>query len=261
MFYHIGGSRIALPGLLLASLLLNTILLLKPPAAASRSGTSKTPNSQVKQRSAAVHGSTRDLSRCRLQLRLQQLRANHQTRQLLAAARPSPAPSVGDGEPAVDDEDPRGSGFAAQRDMLCALGVEELRRNWKHGKDLIHDNLARDLGSRRAQSRDMNRTVNAFGDTLHLSSLQRSQLEKRYGPLRNRRVDAALEALRSDPPDYLAAFDEALDLYQDTDELVDQMYGTQAVESVRTTELRRRTRVLAVLASLADVSWDRSIEW
>lgn len=255
MLSHIGSTRIALPGLLLVSLVLNGFLLLRAPASATQSDVAG--NQRSKAASAYRAGA---LDQCQRQLHIHRLRAVHLTRKQLAALQHLSVDPAND-EALNDEPPPDDSSFDSQQQMLCSLGLEELRRNWELGSDLIHNNLTRDLASPDAQAADLNRTLTGLGDALNLSGAQLSQLEKRYVPLRSRRVQTALVALESDPPDYLAAFDEALDLYQDTDSMVRDLYGDSAVDKVRGAELRRRTHVLAVLASLADVSWDSSIEW
>jgi len=257
---HIGGTRIALPGLLLASLVLNGFLLLRAPASASHIDAQGDQSRGAKSRVSTANAQPSALAQCREQIRLQKLRVVHLTRDQLAALRQEPGPPADEVEE-PEKAAPRDSSFGAQQETLCTLALEELRRNWESGRDLIHDNLSRDLASSDAQAADLNRTLTGFGDALNLSQLELSKLEKRYVPLRSRRVRTALDALETDPPDYLAAFDEALDLYHDTDALVEDLYGSGAVDKVRSTELRRRTHVLAVLASLADVGWDSSIEW
>ncbi len=253
------GYRIALPALLFASLVLNGVLLLRDPASSAER--SKRPGKQrvaaLASQSAAV--TERQLLQCRHRLQVQLLRTAHLTRAQLTALHKPPENPV-DEDPAIAAP-PARADFTAQQQMLCTLGLESLRRHWGQGKEVIHANLTRDLASTEAQTSDLDRALKTFGTALNLSGRELGQLEKRYVGLRSKRVGAALTALDADPPDYLAAFDEALDLYQDTDLLVENLYGTQAVDKVRGADLRRRTMVLAVLASLADVEWDRSIEW
>lgn len=107
----------------------------------------------------------------------------------------------------------------------------------------------------------MRQEVKRFGDALDLTPADRDRLETHYRPLRKKRIDEALVALGSQPPDYVAVRRAAAALFVDQDRLVKELFGSDAVGRLRQAELRSRTVVLALVAAQAGLDWKHSIAW
>jgi hypothetical protein len=149
----------------------------------------------------------------------------------------------------------------AQRSALCRFGFEELRRDWKNRQAQTVDGLIKSLSDRDKQAKDLQNEVDRFAGALDLSAADRERLATHYGPLRNRRIAAVLQALDRQPPDHRAVFDQARGLVADQDRLIRELFGSDKVAPFRAAELRSRTIILAILATHADLPWDDTIAW
>ena len=154
-----------------------------------------------------------------------------------------------------------GPDIEAQRKVLCEVARDSLRREWTRKRADLTASLIKSLSDTEQMKQDLGREVDRFGDALELTPEDRERLRTHYGRLRETRFTNALAALRRDPPDHRAVFDEAVRLFTDQDRLVKELFGSASVPRLRTKELRSRTVVLALLASQAGLPWDDTIHW
>ncbi len=242
-----------LPSLLVISGVLNAVLLLRSvPEARQRAAKKRatqaprTPAPTTRVAPPKRPTLRQQLRLCRLQswrLVMQQARRSRNT---------APPPSA----PAPD-----ATGYAAQREALCRMGLKQLRHNWVAGRDSITQSLRRDLADPAHTARDVERFAEHLGSTLGLSQAQQRELAQAYGPLREARLTNAVSSLRRDPPDYAAVLDEAFALFEDEDQLVRKRFGGARLAQARASQLESRTAVIAILAALADLPWDKRLKW
>ncbi len=103
------------------------------------------------------------------------------------------------------------------------------------------------------------RDAEKLGAEIGLDPAAQKALTDAYLPLRQARIADAAAAMQSEPPDYGAVLDAAHGLLSDEDALVGRMYGDDAQQKMQASELRGRTSLLAILATLAGRSWDEAV--
>lgn len=177
----------------------------------------------------------------------------------LGALRPGPPPPAP--EPGPTGIDPAEDETARRRAALCAVAQEHLRQHWETQRPSLLAALRRSTSDPDVLAANLRQMVTTFGTDLGLGEADREALGRAYAPLRQARIAAVSEALAADPPDALTALNEALELYAQEDDLVRQRHGAAAAERWRSTQLKVRTVILSILASLAGIPWEESTTW
>lgn len=240
-------------GLALAlSIGLNVWLLVRPGRSATRHHRKTDP--------AAPHDSRcrADLARCRRQTWDLVLRLTGRT-----SARTGRSQADGTDRTAAEPPLPAGPDVdvEAQQKALCDIARSDLYRRWRSRRTKAASDLIRSLRNREKQEKDLVKEVDEFAKVLDLSRSDRDRLLTDYRTIRSNRIDSALDALRKDPPDHLAVFEEAMDLFADEDRLVRRLFGPGAEQKLRLSQLRKRTVIMALLAAHAGLPWDDGITW
>lgn len=149
----------------------------------------------------------------------------------------------------------------AQREALCQVAREHLRRDWARQRDKLTASLKRSLSDPDETEKDARQIAERFGRALGLGEAERETLERRYAAVRGQWIGQILQALGQEPPDLAAVFDAAHGLFADEDRLIRELFGEAAVETIRDAERRSRTVVMALAATLADMPWDDRLRW
>jgi hypothetical protein len=237
---------------LVLSIGLNVWLLVKP----GRSATRETGRID---RAAPHDGRCRaDLARCRRQTWDLVLRLTGRTPERTGRLQPDRTDRAG-----AEPESPAGPDidFEAQQKALCKIAREDLYRRWRSRRGKAASDLIRSLRDREKQEKDLVKDVDEFAKILDLSASERDRLLDEYRTVRSNRFESALDALRKDPPDHLAVFEEAMDLFADEDRLVRRLFGPKAEQKLRLSQLKKRTVIMALLAAHAGLPWDDGITW
>ncbi len=145
-------------------------------------------------------------------------------------------------------------------DVLCSIAREHLHRHWSERRAELTDSLRRSLADVEEQDEAAQREATGFAAVLELSERDREALVEGHTQQRRARVGEALAALRAEPSDYDALYRAGRGLFADEDALVERIAGSRALPRLRASQLERRTAILALLATYADIPWDRAIE-
>jgi hypothetical protein len=201
-----------------------------------------------------------DLARCRRKTWDLVLRLTGRARAGTRRSQPN-----GPERPEAEPEPPAGPDtdvdFQAQQKALCEIAREDLYRRWRSRRGKAASDLIRSLRNREKQEKDLVKDANEFAKVLDLSPSDRDRLLDEYRTVRRNRFEAALDALKKDPPDHLAVFEEAMDLFADEDRLVRRLFGPKAEQKLRRSQLKKRTVIMALLAAHAGLPWDDGITW
>ena len=147
-----------------------------------------------------------------------------------------------------------------QTAVLCKIAADSLRDRWERDREPITRGIRRSLADPQWREREWRNQSAEYGRVLELDDSDAATLADRYRPVRAKRVDEANAALARDPPDHRAVYEAARRLYADEDALVEEMFGPIALERFRASQLEKRTSILALLATQADMAWT-DINW
>jgi hypothetical protein len=148
-----------------------------------------------------------------------------------------------------------------QRRALCDVAEDDLRRQWQGKREEVTKGLRRDLRDAQKQRAEAADEGTKLASAMGLDPAAQRAFLDAYTPLRQARIAAAADAVDADPPDYAALFEAARGLYADEDALAARLYGEDARQRLRASEIRGRTTILAIAATFADLPWDDSIAW
>lgn len=239
-------------GALFLSVGLNAYLLLRPPAV---SGPQTCPAAKLA-RAPGTRGAPPEdgcqarLRRCR-QEEVSQLvkiiRAGGGVRQGVGSQRGKP------GAAAVDSE--------LQQSVLCDITRRHQRERWFRKRHGIARSLVPSLKDRPKQQRELERDVKRFAGVLGWSEDQQVRFQQSYEQVRRERVTSALAALKRKPVAFGELLVQLRGLYSDEDRLVRELFGQQAADQLRASQLEKRTLIVALAAAMARVPWDHSISW
>jgi hypothetical protein len=145
--------------------------------------------------------------------------------------------------------------------MLCEIASRTAREQWLNKKEAITTSLLSSLKNVQEQEKNIRTSVEKFALVLGLGEDERTLLEERYRELRLARIEKVLNAIGQNPPDYNSVFQQAIGLFSDEDTLFEDLFGAKASDRIRAAELEGRTAILAIIASLAEISWDKVVGW
>jgi hypothetical protein len=225
--------------LLIASAALNVTLLLRRPAPAPASASAPAPDPS--RRDPAPPPPSPSSARPPI---------------AFGAVAPTRAPAAAPPRPSLAEVGP-----AEQRDALCEIARDQLRRRWLDERDRITRSLMDSLRDPAGQEADTQKDLERFSSLLDLRPPARDAFADRYRRARTARVDVALAALDRAPPDYGAVLGAARGLFSDEDRLAREFGGDNGAQLIRAAELDSRTTFLALLGAFAGTPWDSSITW
>jgi len=145
--------------------------------------------------------------------------------------------------------------------MLCEIARRTARERWLDQREKITASLITSLKDLKEQERNVRTDAKKFASILGLSDNERIGLEKQYREIRLERMQRVLDAIQQEPPDYQIVFQQARGLFSDEDNLLENLFGPQARDRIRTAELEGRTAILAIIASFAGMSWEQVVGW
>ena len=183
-------------------------------------------------------------------------RASNPLLQILRSAERAPRPIPPRAVRMVSEVDAE-----TQHAVLCDTATRKLREQWTAKKDEITRGLRSSLADTDEQERNVRSNAKKIADLLDLDPAEREQFERRYREVRLVVVQKAKAALERDPPDYEACLRHARELFAGEEQLAEEMLGPQGRTRLRAADLEARTVVLSILASLAELPFERALGW
>lgn len=147
-----------------------------------------------------------------------------------------------------------------QDDALNFIAREQLREAWLQKREGIEDYFRRSL-SPEARDDWLARNTGRLSDVLELDDAGRAEAAERLKEKISPRFDVVWEALSKAPVDHAALLEQARAMFAEEDAIAFALGGQQARDTLRTASLERRTRTLALLATLAGQPWERAVGW
>lgn len=247
---------------LAASLGLNGYLLAqdppkppKPPVCEAAPAPAPAP---VATAAPAETGETGDLSACRADLaKCNEARWSMAMRAIAGAPAASAAPAA----PASDAGPLLPADAAQQAEALSQMSRDLLRAYLRMSRDVTLPALVNDLRDPARVAALTKVDGEALAKSAGVSGPDRARMEHEYATMRTARIAAAREAFDRNPPDYAAAVDVTKKLFADEDALVTKYSGDAARERWRSLSIKKRTALVATLASFGDQPWDGSLAW
>jgi hypothetical protein len=148
-----------------------------------------------------------------------------------------------------------------QQDMLSQVAREKLRDEWKRQEASILKGLRSSLPDAAKQHDDAQREGHKLATEAGLDAATADRFAAAYEAQRLQRMNALLQAITPDPPDWSTAIEQARGLFADEDALMAQLGGDDAKKRLRTAQAEGRTVILAIGASLADAPWEQTVHW
>jgi hypothetical protein len=145
--------------------------------------------------------------------------------------------------------------------MLSQVAREKLRDEWKRQEASILNGLRSTLPDPAKQHDDAQREGHKLATEAGLDAATADRFVAAYEAQRLQRLNALLQAITPDPPDWNAAIEQARDLFADEDALMAQLGGDDAKKRLRTAQAEGRTVILAIGASLAGAPWEQTVHW
>lgn len=143
--------------------------------------------------------------------------------------------------------------------FLCELARDQARAMWKEKEAPMLFALRSSLANPEMQEKDVETAVERFGDSMDLGGADREELSTRYRDIRLKAVEQIRERITADPPDYEGIIKESRALFEEEDRIAGELFGDEAVEKLRNSELESRTTILTIAASLGDLPWDENV--
>jgi len=158
-----------------------------------------------------------------------------------------------------DDEESAAldSDFAAQNAELCDITAVEARKGWNSRRDSIVDSLSR-VGTETWIDEHISDKLSAHERHYDLDAADREALEEGYVALWYQHEE--VQQLIADE-DWVGLIDSARDYWRDEDQLVTDLLGAERAATHRAADLRGRTSIMAIFATLGDLPWGQSIAW
>jgi len=146
-----------------------------------------------------------------------------------------------------------------QQEVLSQVAREHLSRQWLDKKADIIRAVRNDIDDPERRLQSAVRDGEEIASILDLDSAETSSLIEDYRRLRAPRVERIREAFDDD--DLLAASREVRELFAEEDAMAEARRPGSGAQRLRMAYLEKRTAILAILATLADVPWDDAITW
>jgi len=150
---------------------------------------------------------------------------------------------------------------ALEREALSNIALQNLRHQWEQQRDSLIGLVKSGIRDPADRADNFKQDLNELAVTLNLDASQQAAFAERTGPLRDARLDAAADQLELPSPDFAKILDAVHGLYADEDGVVRSMYGPDAADLFRATQLEKRTAILALFAMFANQPWDEHLTW
>jgi hypothetical protein len=153
-----------------------------------------------------------------------------------------------------------GSDFEQQQKALCEMALDGLRAQWRRDADALVAAIE-PVGTGPWIEDWMAKKLRLEDEMFDLTPQDRSALENGYRTLWSEHGPKIQELLQEPEVDAAALVAEVRSAWQQEDDLLEGLLGPDALEQYRVSELRPRTTILAILATLAGLPFDRSLAW
>jgi hypothetical protein len=152
------------------------------------------------------------------------------------------------------------SDFERQQRALCQAMEDVFRAQVQANQDVVQQTLA-PVGTAGWVDDWLEHKLKAEGDMFNLTAENRAALEEGYRTLWGN-DGAKLQSLLGQPTvDYQAAMSTVRDMWQGEDALLARVVGQDGLNRYRVSELTNRTLMMATLAAMAGLPWDRGVAW
>lgn len=203
-------------------------------------------------------GDTGDVAACKAELaKCNEARWGMALRAIAGA----PAASAAPPSPATDAGPLLPADATQQAEALTQMSRDLLRAYLRMSRDVTLPVLVNDLRDPARVAALTKVDGEALAKSAGVSGPDRARMEHEYATMRTARIAAAREAFERNPPDYAAAVDVTKKLFADEDALMAKYSGDGARERWRSLSIKKRTALIATLASFGDQPWDGSLAW
>lgn len=179
----------------------------------------------------------------------------------LRAIAGAPAASAAPAAPPSDAGPLLPADAAQQAEALTQMSRDLLRAYLRMSRDVTLPVLVNELRDPARVAALTKVDGEALAKSAGVSGPERARMEHEYATMRTARIAAAREAFDRNPPDYAAVVDVTKKLFADEDALVAKYSGDAARERWRSLSIKKRTALVATLASFGDQPWDGSLAW
>ncbi len=150
-------------------------------------------------------------------------------------------------------------GAELEQSVLDYLAREHLREHWEKRRAGI-EKWFRSLLQPEEQEKWIHKRVERFTSILDANDQQRDLFAAEYRAMVRPQLETVGSALNVDPVDYTVLTEQTRQLFANEDSLVAKIFGEQAREKFRASQVEARTRLLAIFATYSNEAWE-SIEW
>jgi hypothetical protein len=155
---------------------------------------------------------------------------------------------------------PEPTGPEAQRRVRCDIAEQQAREHWTaHRADILAS--IRDIGKPAWIEGEVRKTTTQLGKELGLSSREETRVASEYAALWAKQGAIFQSAIAAEPPEWAGLLDIVRAFWRDEDAAIERALGAHARDEHRTSELRSRTAIMAILAALAGRPFDEAIAW
>jgi hypothetical protein len=152
------------------------------------------------------------------------------------------------------------TGPEAQRRVRCDIAEQQAREHWTaHRADILAS--IKDIGRPAWSEGEVKKTTIQLGKELALSPREETRVASEYAALWAKQGAIFQSAISAEPPDWGGLLDIVRAFWRDEDAAIERALGAHARDEHRTSELRSRTAIMAVLAALAGRPFDEAIAW
>jgi hypothetical protein len=148
-----------------------------------------------------------------------------------------------------------GATAALQQDTLCEIARVHLHSHWQKEKEGITALLRRELPDEKKQKENALREGRELARVAGMEDDSQDAFMEKYTAFRDAHIKDAAVAMETKPHDWKKLFKVAQSLYRAEDGLIEEMVGSEQLKMVRLSQLEKRTAILAMIASYAEVPW------
>jgi hypothetical protein len=154
----------------------------------------------------------------------------------------------------ADTTDPTGA--VAQEQTRCEVAEQQAREHWLRERANILASV-KDIGKPAWVAKELDETVSSFA----VAARDRDRLAREYAALWSKYGSLFQNALSKEPADWALLIDIVRAFFHDEDALIERTLGPAALAERRASELRSRTTIMAIIATLAEKPFDDSLVW
>jgi hypothetical protein len=148
-------------------------------------------------------------------------------------------------------------GVEAQRLVRCDIAERQAREHWvAHRADILAS--VRDVGKPDWARTESTKKAGELAKDLGLAPPEQERVASEYASLWSKHGPIFQRALAAEPTDWAGLMDIARGWWRDEDAMIERTLGAAARAEYRALDLRSRTAIMAILAALADESFDEA---